>query len=323
MMEYKDYYQILGVDKNASEKDIKRAYRKLARQYHPDKNPDNKAAEERFKEINEAYEVLGDADNRSKYDQLGRSYHRFQQMGGAPGGFDYSQWAAAGGPRGGYQQVNINFEDLLGGSGGFSEFFRTVFGDRGRPQSPGMDGLYGQGFGQQSVASTQDMDYELAITLEEAYHGTSRTLSLGGERITAKIPRGAKTGTKVRLRGKGQPGPTGPGDLYLVILVQNHSTFERMEHNLKVVVFVDVVDAVLGAKVNIPTMTGDVKLTIPAGTQGGQTFRLRGKGMPKMRSNEQYGDLLVTIRIQIPESLNEEEESLYRQLASLLHSPKM
>ncbi len=318
-MDYKDYYQLLGVDKGASEKDIKSAYRKLARQYHPDKNPDNKAAEEKFKEINEAYEVLGDADNRSKYDQLGRSYHRFQQMGGAPEGFDYSQWAAAGGARGGYQQVNIDIEDLLGGSGGFSDFFRTVFGGRARAQSPGMGGLYGQGFGRQSVTASQDMDYEVSIELEEAYLGTSRTLSAGGERFTAKIPSGAKSGTRVRLRGKGQPGPTGPGDLYLVIKVQEHDTFSRDGHNLKVEVPVDVVDAVLGAKVNVPTMTGDVKLTIPSGTQGGQTFRLTGKGMPHLRNKEQHGDLLVTIRIRIPDSLDEEEEALYRQLASLIH----
>jgi curved DNA-binding protein len=318
-MEYKDYYQILGVDKNASEKDIKRAYRKLAHQYHPDKNPNDNSAEERFKEINEAYEVVGDADNRSKYDQLGRSYHRYQQMGGASGGFDYSQWAATGGPRGSYQQVNIDFEDLFGSSGNFSEFFRTVFGGGVRTQSSGMDGLFGQGFGRQSGAASRDMDYELSITLEEAYHGTSRTLSARGERFTAKIPRGAKSGTKIRLRGKGQPGPTGPGDLYLVIQVQKHDTFKQDGHNLKVVVPVSVVDAVLGARVTVPTMTGDVKLTIPSATQGGQTFRLKGKGMPHLRNKEQFGDLLVTIRIRIPDSLNEEEEALYRQLASLNH----
>lgn len=315
-MEYKDYYQILGVDKNASEKDIKRAFRKLARQYHPDKNPNDKASEERFKEINEAYEVLGDADNRSKYDQLGRSYHRYQQMGGSPGGFDYSQWAAAGGNRGGYQQVNIDFDDLFGGAGGFSDFFRTIFGGA-RSQSSGMDGLYNQGFGRQAVAPSLDMDYELTITLEEAYHGTSRTLSAGGERFTAKIPRGAKGGTKVRLRGKGQAGPTGPGDLYLLIQVRKHDTFQRDGNNLKVVVPVDVVDAVLGTKVTVPTLTGDVKLTIPAGTQGGQTFRLKGKGMPYLRNKDKYGDLLVSIRIRIPESLSEQEEALYQQLASL------
>lgn len=320
-MEYKDYYQVLGINRSASEKDIKHAYRKLAREFHPDKNPDNKAAEERFKEINEAYEVLGNPDNRAKYDQLGRSYQNYQRMGGAPNGFDFSQWAAAGGPGSGYQQVNIDFDDLFGGSGGFSEFFRTIFGGGGRSQRSSMGEIFGQskatqGYGAQHP-TRKDIEYTVQITLEEAFYGTTRTLSFGSDRFTARIPAGANNGTKVRLKGKGQPGPAGPGDLYLLIEVQDNSMFTREGNNLKVTVPLDVVTAVLGGRVTVPTMTGDVRLKIPAGTQGGQTFRLKGKGMPKLRKKGQYGDLHVMTRIQIPESLTGEEEQLYRQLANL------
>jgi curved DNA-binding protein len=314
-MEYKNYYNILGVDKNASQKEIKRAYRQLARKFHPDKNPDDNAAEEKFKEINEAYEVLGDQENRAKYDQLGRSYHRYQQMGGAPDGFDFSQWAAAGGSGGRYQQVHIDdIEDLFGGSTGFSEFFRTIFGGGARAQRSPFDDMMGR----QAQVTGQDIEYKVEISLEEAYHGTTRTLNrIGSEQFTAKIPRGAKTGTKVRLRGKGEPGPGGAGDLYLNIRVLPHHTFKRDGNNLKIEIPVDVVDAVLGSKVTVPTLSGPVKLTIPPRTQGGRTFRLKSKGMPKLRNKGEYGDLLATVKIHIPEDLSEEEQKLYEQLAKL------
>jgi curved DNA-binding protein len=167
-MEYRDYYDILGVDRNASEKDIKKAYRKLAREFHPDKNPNNKQAEEKFKEINEAYEVLGSPENRTKYDQLGRNYHRYQQMGGAPGGFDFSQWFAGGGPSGGYQQVNVDLDDLFGGSGGFSDFFNAIFGGGRGGRRQTADSLFGQ---QQASRLGQDMEHRVNISLEEAYTG--------------------------------------------------------------------------------------------------------------------------------------------------------
>lgn len=313
-MEYKNYYDILGVDKTASEKEIKRAYRQLARKFHPDKNPDDKSAEEKFKEINEAYEVLGNQENRAKYDQLGRSYHRYQQMGGAPGGFDFSQWATAGGPGGSYQQVNIDLDDLFGSSAGFSDFFRTIFGAGGRTQRSSFNDMMGR----QAQMTGQDIEYHVEISLEEAYHGTTRTLARNdSEQFTAKIPRGAKTGTKVRLSGKGNPGPGGPGDLYLLIRVLPHHTFKRDGYNLKVDLPVDVVDAVLGSKVTVPTLSGPVKLTIPPKTQGGRTFRLKGKGMPKLKIKGEYGDLLATVRIRIPKELSEEELQLYENLAKL------
>lgn len=313
-MEYRDYYNILGVDKNASEKDIKKAYRKLAREFHPDKNPNNKQAEEKFKEINEAYEVLGNPENRTKYDQLGRNYHRFQQMGGNPGGFDFSQWFNQGGAtQGGYQQVNVDLNDLFGdGGSGFSDFFNAIFGaSRGQRRA---DPFFNQ---QQSPRLGQDMEHKINITLEEAYHGTTRTLSSGNDSFTAKIPKGSQTGTKIRLRGKGAAGAAGPGDLFLVVRVEPHPIYKRDGRNLNVTIGVDVTTAVLGGKVNVPTLEGPVRLTIPAGTQGGKTFRLRGKGMPDLREKDTYGDLLATINIEVPETLTEEERALYEQLAEL------
>jgi curved DNA-binding protein len=313
-MEYKDYYKILQVEKSSSDKEIKKAYRRLARQYHPDKNPDDNAAEEKFKEINEAYEVLGDEENRAKYDKLGRNYHRFQQKGGAPGGFDFSDWAAAGGGPGGYRRVNIDMDDLFSGGGGFSDFFNTVFGRRARSQT----GSPNEMFARQGQVMSQDVEQEIEISLEEAYHGTTRVLLKdNGEKLTAKIPRGATTGLKVRLRGKGEVGSGGAGDLFLKIKVTPYPTFQRNGANLKVSVPVDVVTAVLGGKVSVPTLSGDVKLTIPPGTQGGRTFRLSGKGMPKLRDNSQYGDLLATITIMIPEEMTDEERRLYQELADI------
>ena len=320
-MEYRDYYRILGVEKSATEKDIKRAYRKLARQYHPDKNPDDKSAEEKFKEINEAYEVLGNAENRAKYDQLGRNYHRYQQMGGAPGGFDFSQWAAAGGPGGSYRSVNIDFDDLFGGSGGgFSEFFRTIFGGGGmRGQTGGQDPE--AMFRRQTRAPGRDIEQRIDITLEEAFQGTQRTLAhADGGQFTAKIPPGVKTGSKIRYRGKGEQGPAASGDLFLVIRVIPHETFKRDGANLHVEVPVDVTTAVLGGKATVPTLSGSVKLTIPAGTQGGRTFRLKGKGMPDTKAKGAFGDLLARVRIRVPESLGDEERRLYEQLAKVNES---
>ena len=320
-MNYKDYYQILGVNKNANEKEIKQAYRRLAREYHPDKNQGNKKAEERFKEINEAYEVIGDAKNRTKYDQLGSNYHRYQQMGGNAADFDFSQWFSQGG-RGGSHRVNMDFGDLFGQGGfnsqssGFSDFFDAIFGQRTNSrQTPRQD--Y---FGQQ--AATPDMEKVVTISLEEAFHGTTRSFTENGTSFTAKIPRGAKNGTKIRLKGKGHMTAYGRGDLFLIVQVTPHKLYQRVGNNLEISVPVDVVTAVLGGKVVVPTLTGDVTLKIPAGTQGGQTFRLSKKGMPHLRQPNDAGDLLAKITIQIPKDLTHEEQELYEKLASL-QDPKI
>jgi len=310
-MEYKNYYQILGVDKNADDKDIKKAYRRLAREYHPDKNQGNKQAEEKFKSINEAYEVLSNPENRAKYDQLGQSYQRYQQMGGRPTDFDFSQWFAHSGASRG-QGSQIDFGELFADQGGdFSSFFSAVFGgdpsfrqNRQRPDN-------------RTQPPDNDIEQVVEITLEEAYRGATRTYSQNGSQFTARIPAGAKTGSKIRLRGKGRAGVQGAGDLYLTVQVLPHETFRRAGNNLEVTVAVDVVTAVLGGQVEVPTFSGNVMLKIPAGTQGGQVFRLAGKGMPHLRQPEQTGDLLAHIQISTPRQLSEAERKLYEQLAQL------
>jgi curved DNA-binding protein len=303
-MEYKDYYKILGVDRKAEEKEIKRAYRQLALKYHPDKNPGDKQAEERFKEINEAYEVLGDPQKREKYDQLGDSYRSWERMGGRPGGFDWSQWTQ-GAPGG----VHVEFGDLgdLFG-GGFSDFFNTIFG--------GAQAQQHRGFGQARKRG-RDIEQAITINLSEAYHGTKRVFQSDGRRLEVKIPAGAKTGTKVRIAGKGQPGSAGPGDLYLKVNVEHDPRFERKNDDLHTEVEVDLYTAVLGGEELVSTPTGPVILKIPAGSQPGQTFRLRNRGMPKIRNPKSFGDLYAKLKVLIPQKLSAEERELFQRLAAL------
>jgi len=307
-MEYKDYYKILGVDKRASVREIKQAYRKLARQYHPDVNPGDKKAEEKFKTINEAYEVLSDSDKRRKYDQLGTSYFRWQQQGGDPHGFDWSQWFSGQPGEGGVRVDYSDLDDLFGG-GGFSDFFQTIFGGMGGQRRSGRR------------VSRKGHDYEqpVEISLEEAVRGTQRVLSADGERITVKIPPGVKTGSKVRVAGKGGAGMgRGPaGDLYLKVTVSRHRVFERKGDDLHCEVPVDLYTAVLGGETDVPTLNGKVRLKIPAGTQGGRTFRLRGKGVPYLRNPAGRGDLYVTVKISVPKRLSRKERTLFEELAGL------
>ncbi len=317
-MEYKDYYKILGVDKNADEKEIKKAYRKLARLYHPDVNPDNKDAESRFKEANEAYEVLGDAEKRQKYDRLGANWNAYQGAGRDPSGFDWSQWTsgAAGGPRGNVQYSDIN---EMFAQGGFSDFFQSIFGGAG-----GQYGSTGAPFGrsaqyQPRPARGQDLEHPVGITLEEAFNGTQRVLSMDNRRIEVKIPAGVRTGSKVRVTGEGYPGAAGggSGDLFLVVQVLPHPTFERKGDDLQTEAPVSLYTAVLGGEVMVPTLTGKGTLNIPAGTQPGQTFRLRGQGMPNLRDSSQRGNLLVKVQVRVPKQLSVQEQQLFLELASL------
>lgn len=311
-MEYKDYYKILGVDRNASEKEIKRAYRRLARELHPDVNPGDKQAETRFKEINEAYDVLGDSDKRAKYDRFGTSWQQWQRAGRDPSGFDWSQWGSPSARPGGVH-VNVNdLNDLFGGAGGsdFSDFFNTLFGGMAGGARPRTQVRPRQG---------QDINQPIEITLDEAYRGTTRTLIRNGQRIQATIPAGAKTSTKVRLSGQGAPGSNGgsSGNLYLRITVLPHQDFERKGDDLHTETPLDLYTAALGGETVIKTLDGNVKLKIPAGTQGGQVFRLRGKGMPILRQKDKFGDLYAQVNIQIPKSLSKEEKALFEQLAAL------
>jgi len=305
-MEYKDYYKTLGVDRNAEGKEIKKAYRKLARQYHPDVNPGDKAAEEHFKDINEAYEVLSDAEKRQKYDQLGSSWQQWQRTGRDPSGFDWSQWSSGaqpGGVRVEYRDLG-DLEDLLG-RGGFSDFFQAIFGGMGAPQARPRRG--------------QDYTQPVEITLEEAFQGAARMIQKDGRRLEVKIPPGVKTGSKVRVAGEGSPGMAGgtSGDLYLEVTVLPHSTFEREGDDLRCELPVSLYTAVLGGEVKVPTLSGDVMLNIPPESQGGRTFRLRGKGMPNLHNPQEHGDLYARLRIEIPQKLSQREKELFRELASL------
>jgi curved DNA-binding protein len=310
-MEYKDYYQILGVPRNATEKEIKRAYRRMARLYHPDKNPGDKAAEEQFKTINEAHEVLADPDKRRKYDQLGSQWQQWQRMGRDPRDFDYSQWFA--GSPGGTRVEYGDLDDLFGGAGGFSDFFQSIFG-----------GMGGQPRGQwprSQPRARRGEDYEQAveITLEEACSGTSRVLQVNGERLDVKIPPGVRSGSKVRVAGKGGLGVGGgaAGDIYLKINVARHKTFERKGDDLYCEVPVDLYVAVLGGEIPVPTLKGEVQLRIPPETQAGRSFRLKGQGMPHLRDPEQRGDLFAKVKVVLPQHLTDREKELFRELVAL------
>jgi len=316
-MKYKDYYEILGVDQNADEKEIKQAYRRLARQFHPDVNPDDKQAEEKFKEINEAYEALGDPDKRAKYDRLGANWQQWQRMGRDPGQFDWSQFRSA--PGGARVEWSGDIGDLFGGSGAgaFSDFFQTIFGGMGR--STGRHSASGDFFRRAPNRRARDVEAAVEITLEEAYHGANRVLARQGRRIRVKIPPGVRDGSKVRISGKGNLGygDNSPGDLYLNVTVKPHPTFKREENDLRCDVDVDLYTAVLGGEALVSTLDGDVLLKIPPGSNSGETFLLRNKGMPNPRDPQQRGNLLATIQVQVPQQLGAREKELFEELKHL------
>jgi curved DNA-binding protein len=311
-MEYKDYYKILGVDKKATEKEIKRAFRRLAREHHPDVNPGDPQAEERFKEINEAHEVLSDPEKRRKYDQLGADWQRWQRTGGRPGDFDWSRWTTGRPGEGVHVRYGTpeDLQDLFGGGSPFSDFFSQIFG--------GGQAGFGTGGYEYSARPRRGRDYEqsVEISLQEAYSGTSRILQKDGQRLEVKIPAGARTGTRVRMSGEGGAGQAGgaAGDLYLVINVLPDPRFERRGDDLQTTVTVDLYTMVLGGQVRIPSLTGDIMLTIPAGTQNGRTFRLRGKGMPRLRQPDHYGDLYAKVEVRLPTNLTPRQRELFEEL---------
>jgi curved DNA-binding protein len=296
----KDYYKVLGVGKDASDDDIKRAYRKLAKKYHPDTNPNNPEAEARFKEVNEANEVLSDKDKREMYDRFGTT-----TPGGFPGG--------AGPDVRYYNQGGANevpFADIL------DSFFGNLGGrGRGGAQAQGRGGF---GFGNFSTSNTpqgEDIEQPVTITLREAYSGTTRVVTRDGRKITVKIPPGADTGTKVRLAGEGMPGMGGrDGDLYLIVTVDEDMQFEREGDDLLTDVKIDMFTALLGGEAEIPTMEKNVKLKIPAGTQSGRKFRLPGKGMPLLKKPGDTGDLYARILITVPIALTEKQQALVEHL---------
>lgn len=317
-MEYKDYYQILGVERSADKDEIKRAYRKLALNYHPDRNPGDKQAEEKFKEINEAYQVLSDPEKRARYDQLGESYTRFRQRGGRPGEFNWEDWFTqpSGGAPGGVRVEVGDLDDLFGGGmGGFSEFFRSIFGgmaDIGTvPQGGGRRFAYGG----PAQPQRQSYDQPVTISLHEAYQGTNRRITVDGRQLEVKIPPGARTNTKIRVSDALSTGTSQKADVYLVVKVAEDPRFERRGNDLYTDVTVELFTAVLGGEVTVPTLSGNVVLSIPAGTQPGQAFRLSGRGMPHLRDPEKRGDLYARLKVQIPRDLTPRQRELFEELA--------
>ena len=309
-VKYRDYYETLGVSKDATQDEIKKAFKKLARQYHPDVAKDQPDAEERFKAVNEAYEVLGDAEKRQKYDTLGPGWEQGQDFGG------YS-----GHPGGGHYDYNF------GGSTGFSDFFESMFGGRGvgDPFS-----AYGGARGGRRPRSTQpmageDIEADLLVRIEEIMHGSTREVRLArptadGQRgkettIRVKIPKGIAGGQRIRCGGMGYPGVNGgpEGDLYLRVRLERHPLYRPDGHDLNSDLVLAPWEVVLGASVTIPTPHGDVKMTVKPGTQPGTKLRLRGKGLPT--GKEGYGDLYVTLVVEFPESVSEEEEALWKSLS--------
>ncbi len=310
---YKDYYQLLGVDRKATKDEISKAFKKLARTYHPDLNPGDTKAEEKFKELNEAYEVLKDPEKRRMYDQLGHNWQHGQQFNA--GGFGGQGFGGGFG----------------GGSGGdFSDFFEAIFGQAARGGGQGFGGGFGGaqgGFGadpfggfQRRPSKGKDIQAEITITLEDALKGNRRSITLSGAQgkrdLEVNIPAGSKEGSKLRLTGQGEPSPSGgaSGDLFLRIKFMTHALFSVDGNDISYDLPLTPWEAALGVKARIPTLEGEIEMNIPAGTSSGRRFRLRGRGLGKEGAR---GDQMVRAMIRVPESLSDEERALFEQLAAV------
>ncbi|SEA27118.1 curved DNA-binding protein [Desulfuromusa kysingii] len=319
-MEYKDYYKILGVDRKSSTQEIKKAYRKLARKYHPDVTSDDNVAAGKFQDLNEANEVLSDPEKRKEYDRLGSQWQQYQHSGGKPEDFNWGARAAADQQNYGYRTVKPEeFEELFGAGGHYSDFFTNLFGGADRHQSH--DGAGDQRFYRQPrPRHGEDLEHSLQVSLHEAFSGTQRVLEWeGGRKIDVKIPPGVNTGSRVRLKGQGAMGSAGgeAGDLFLTIEVLPDKRFLRDKDDLKLTVPADLFILLLGGKLAVPGIDRVVNLPIPPGTRNGRVFRLRGLGMPKLKHPKQRGDLYVTVEAVLPEKLTAKEKALVEEWKSI------
>ncbi len=323
-MEYKDYYKILGVPRDASQDEIKKKYRKQAAKFHPDKNPGNKKAEAKFKEIGEAYEVLRDPEKRKLFDQVGSDWKRYKQAGANPNDFNWGQYSRPGGQG---QRVHVNMEDLFGGAAGsqqgrssggsgspFSTFFETLFGG-----ADPFGGRQQQGRQQRTTsrrsASTRDSEAEIPVQLKDLFEDTEKQLRVNGERVKVKIPAGIEEGKRLKLKGKGE-GDKAKGDLYLKIKIVDPEGIERKGLNIHQTFPLDLYTAVLGGQVTAQTLQGKIKLNIPPETPNGKVFRLNGRGLPEFKNPEKRGDYFLKAEIELPDKLNAKERDLFRKLAA-------
>ncbi|NOY53199.1 MAG: DnaJ domain-containing protein [Deltaproteobacteria bacterium] len=297
-MAKRGYYEILGVSRNSGADEIKKAYRKLARKYHPDVNVNSKEAEAKFKEISQAYEVLSDPEKKKQYDLFG-------EAGTGPGGNGARGTSARGAGFDGFDFKAGNFG--RGGFGGFEDIFSDLFagGGRARPSGP---------------RKGQDVQYSMEISFEDAAKGLKTRISRNGSRISVKIPPGVDTGSKIRIAGKGEPGVRGgpPGDLFIVTKVRPHPLFHRKGDNLYLDLPVTFAEAALGTKIRVMTIDGPIQMTIPRGTQSGQKLRLRGKGMPHLRGGGR-GDQFVVVKVAVPKKLDKKSEKLLREFEQMTH----
>ena len=311
-VKYKDYYEVLGVPRSASEAEIKKAFRKLAREHHPDVAKNKKQAEEKFKELNEAYEVLGDPAKRKKYDELGSNWNAGAEFRPPPGWESYGR----GGGFPGRGQRGEEFEFHFGGTG-FSDFFEQLFGSRNARQGGGFGGgIREEDFG---AERGRDIEGDMLVTLEEAMRGSVRSVTVRHNSRAAtyqvKIPAGVTEGQRLRIPGRGEVGAGGggAGDLFLRVRLARHPDFEVEGHNLVFEAALAPWEAVLGANISVPTLNGPVSIKVPPGTQNGQKMRVRGRGLPERGGGG--GDLIVETRIEVPKRVTDSERKLWEQLA--------
>ena len=313
MVKYKDYYDMLGVTRSASDKEIKTAFRKLARKYHPDANKNNKSAEEKFKEINEAYEVLGDQEKRKRYDMLGNSFRAGSEFTPPPGfdfNFDFGKGFAK------TQETP------------FSDFFEMLFGEAFKGHGSPFQETFTQTYSRpQGKRRGEDHFIEMRLSIEEAYKGTTRKLDINipgqqSRRIEVKIPPSVRENSKIRMAGQGLPGRNGglSGDLFLVVKIKSHPFFKIDGDDIHSEISISPSDAVLGVEIEVPTLDGPVKMVIPSGTQNDKVLRLRGKGLS--RKNNGRGDHFVKVKINVPTVISDDEKRLYQELAKLQKKKK-
>lgn len=306
-MEYIDYYEVLGISKSATAKEIKSAYRKMARKFHPDLNPNDKTAEQKFKEINEANEVLNDPEKRKKYDQYGEQYGKDWQHGE-----EFEKARKAQGQRRSSQKYSSGFEGQDFGGGDFSDFFESMFG-RGQSSSGFSGG------GRQVKFRGQDFNAALQLQLRDAYKTQKQTLTVNGKNIRITIPAGIENGQTIKITGHGGPGKNGgpKGDLYITFSIANNTDFKRDGNNLYKTVDLDLYTAILGGELTVDTFDGKAKLKVKPETQSGTTVKLKGKGFPIYKKEGQFGDLFITYTVKTPTGLSSKEKDLFEQLVAL------